>query len=387
VQFPCARCARSYEIADELVMGRAVKVACPACGNLAVHRVPAPEAAPPRPPVERHPEEPSALAEADDDDFENAWASVEAPAGAEASWPAPKPPEHLQELPPEPDQPVPYVPATPPPPAPPQARASAKPAAVPKPSVPPPAVSLEEEEPVMVTAELVLRRSNRRSRITAAVVALAAVAAVGGGGYMALRWKRDTAGPGEAGRKGSAAASSDGPAGALSAGDLAKLMGKKAPGPVEAPSAPLAAAAPAADRPKHEKLTGKDKGLLDLLAKKGDAAVTVQDEDHLALSTSRGSLDEQAIEGTLSRNGASFSACVSRAVAADPEKKLSVKRVSLELTVRPSGRVQKAAVGEKDVARTPLGQCIVQAAKRMVFPGFDGEAIDIVVPLKLKVTY
>jgi hypothetical protein len=64
-----------------------------------------------------------------------------------------------------------------------------------------------------------------------------------------------------------------------------------------------------------------------------------------------------------------------------------VKRVSLELTVRPSGRVEKAAVGEKDVARTPLGQCIARAAKRMVFPGFDGEAIDIVVPLKLKVTY
>jgi hypothetical protein len=78
---------------------------------------------------------------------------------------------------------------------------------------------------------------------------------------------------------------------------------------------------------------------------------------------------------------------VSRAIAAAPDNKLPVKRVSLELTVRPSGRVEKAAVGEKAVAATPLGQCIAQAAKRMVFPGFDGEAIDIVVPLKLQVTY
>jgi hypothetical protein len=43
-------------------------------------------------------------------------------------------------------------------------------------------------------------------------------------------------------------------------------------------------------------------------------------------------------------------------------------------------------VAEKDVAGAPLGKCIAQAAKRMVFPGFDGEAIDIVVPLKLQVS-
>ena len=48
------------------------------------------------------------------------------------------------------------------------------------------------------------------------------------------------------------------------------------------------------------------RALLDLLAKKGDVAVTVQDEDAVALATSRGTLDEEAIEGTLSRNSGSF---------------------------------------------------------------------------------
>jgi len=372
VQFPCARCARTYEIADELVVGRAVRVACPACGNLAVHRVPAPDAKPAPLPPPPPPEQQTALAEADDDDFENAWASVEAPAGAEQPWPAP-PPGELAAPSPE----------APPAPAPTRAPAlAAKPAARPK-SPPPPPPSFEEEEPVMVTAELVLRRSNRRARLTAAAVAVAAVAAVVGGGAVALKWKRDTVAP--AARKDSGAASS-GPASALSQSDLDKLMGKRAPDPAEG-SAARPAPAPAADRPKHEKISTKDKSLLDLLSKKGDVAVTVHDDDAAALSTSRGSLGEQAIEGTLTRNSASFSACVSRAVAASPDQKLERKRVNLELTIRPSGRVEKAAVAEKDVAASPLGRCIAQAAKRMVFPGFDGEAIDIVVPLKLQVSF
>ena len=370
MQFPCARCARTYEIADELVVGRAVRVACPACGNLAVHRVPAPDAKPAPLPPPPPPEQQTALADADDDDFENAWASVEAPAGAEQPWPVPPPGE----------------PAAPSLPAPPDA-APTRPALAAKPAVrpksPPPPPPFEEEEPVMVTAELVLRRSNRRARISAAAVAVVAVAAVVGGGAVALKWKRDTVAP--AARKDSGAASS-GPASALSQSDLDKLMGKKAPDPAEASGA-RSAPAPAADRPKHEKISTKDKSLLDLLSKKGDVAVTVHDDDAAALSTSRGSLGEQAIEGTLTRNSASFSACVSRAVAASPDQKLERKRVNLELTIRPSGRVEKAAVAEKDVAASPLGRCIAQAAKRMVFPGFDGEAIDIVVPLKLQVSF
>jgi hypothetical protein len=161
-------------------------------------------------------------------------------------------------------------------------------------------------------------------------------------------------------------------------------MGRKDPEPTASPER-HAPRAPAADRPKHQKLALKDRELLDLLSKKGDASVTVQDDELGALSTTRGSLDETAVEGTLSRNSASFAACVSRAIAASPDQRLPATKVNLELTIRPSGRVSKAAVQEAPIAKLPLGQCIAAAAKRMVFPGFDGEAIDIVVPLKLKV--
>ncbi|MGB8931012.1 MAG: AgmX/PglI C-terminal domain-containing protein, partial [Anaeromyxobacteraceae bacterium] len=154
-----------------------------------------------------------------------------------------------------------------------------------------------------------------------------------------------------------------------------------------APARAQAQAPRAADRPKHERLAIADKELLDLLAKKGDVAVTVQADETAALATTRGTLDSTAIEGTLSRNSSSFAACVSRAASSGPDQRLAANRVNLELTIRPSGRVQKVAVADKAVAGTPLGLCIAQAAKRMVFPGFDGEPIDIVVPLKLRVGF
>jgi hypothetical protein len=221
--------------------------------------------------------------------------------------------------------------------------------------------------------------------MTAAAVAIVAVGALVGVGTMGLKWQREAPASGAA-RRGADAATGEGApsGGGLSAADLAKLMGKTG----EAQASERAPAQPrASDRPRHEKLPVGDKGLLDLLGKKGDVAVTVQDEDAVALATTRGSLDSEAIEGTLSRNSGSIAACVNRALAADPEQRLPVKRVNLELTIRPSGRVQKAAVAEKAVAASPLGQCIAQAGKRMVFPGFDGEPLDIVVPLKLKVGF
>jgi hypothetical protein len=374
VQFPCARCGRAYEIADELVVGRAVRVACPACGNLVVHRVPAPGgalAAPPAPPPPARGLAP-ALWEADDDDFENAWSALEAPPAAP---PRSAGPVAAPAPPPSAFAPAPARPLAP--------KAPAKPA----PRRPPPPTTLPDDENVpTVTAELVLiRRSARRSRITAAAIAIGALGALVGVGAMGLKWKRQAPVAGAA--RGGAGSSAEGAGGsALSAADIAKLMGRSEPEPAAAGRAPAPAPAPrAADRPRHEKLASGDKGLLDLLGKKGDVAVTVQDDDAAALATTRGSLDEASIEGTLSRNSSSFAACVSRAVSTDPDQRLAASRVNLELTIRPSGRVQKAAVADKAVAGTPLGQCIAQAAKRMVFPGFDGEPLDIVVPLKLRV--
>ncbi|HSM91701.1 MAG TPA: AgmX/PglI C-terminal domain-containing protein, partial [Anaeromyxobacteraceae bacterium] len=267
------------------------------------------------------------------------------------------------------------------------AKAAAKRPAAARPARAPSPLELPDDEVPTVTAELVIRRSARRSRMMAAAMAVVALCALGGVGTMALRWKRHgpAGGSGRSGAGGPSGAADA--AGGLSAADVAKLMGRQEPEPQPEVRAPAAPAPRAADRPKHEKLAAGDKGLLDLLAKKGDVAVAVQEDDASALATTRATLDSEAIEGTLSRNSSSFAACVSRAASSGPDQRLAANRVNLELTIRPSGRVQKAAVADKAVAGTPLGQCIAQAAKRMVFPGWDGEPIDIIVPLKLRVGF
>lgn len=367
MRFPCARCGSTYEIADELCLGRAVKVACPACGDLAVHRVSTPAPAAPAAGAASPPRGgPQPPVELTDEDFEDAWARVEGAARAEAG----------------------HAPASAAPAAgarTPEAARGAAAAGTDSAGGPPgrsaPAVRAGEEEPVWVAAELVVRRSRRRARLGGAAAAVAVLGAAVVAGGLAIRWSPGPAGGTARGaRPGSAAqVAAGGSAGALSAADLAKLLGRRDPEPAPAPKP----AAP--ERRPGASLAVEDRRMLDLLARKGDAPVTVAADEIEALSTSRGTLDEAAISGTLSRNSGSIAACVGRAVAASPDRRLPATRVALELTIRPSGRVERAAVQEPAIARLPLGQCIVQAARRMVFPGFDGPAIDLVVPLQLEV--
>jgi hypothetical protein len=129
----------------------------------------------------------------------------------------------------------------------------------------------------------------------------------------------------------------------------------------------------------------KDKRLLDLLARKGDAAPVAV--DRTGLDTGRGSLDEPAVRQAMAANAGAFSACVTRAVKADPHLKVNDRRATLNLTVKPSGIVASAWIAEADLDRSPLGLCLLGTARRMVFPAFSGEEVDVAVPLSLSTTY
>jgi hypothetical protein len=51
--------------------------------------------------------------------------------------------------------------------------------------------------------------------------------------------------------------------------------------------------------------------------------------------------------------------------------------------VQPNGNVTGAFIAEEEVDRTDLGGCLSAAARRMVFPAFEGEATDVSMPLSL----
>lgn len=77
----------------------------------------------------------------------------------------------------------------------------------------------------------------------------------------------------------------------------------------------------------------------------------------------------------------SFQRCIERQLRAN--KRFRGGKVNITVTVGTSGKVVKAAVDRRDVKRSPLGQCLVASAKRLVFAPFSGEAVDVEIPLIL----
>ena len=134
-------------------------------------------------------------------------------------------------------------------------------------------------------------------------------------------------------------------------------------------------------RKEEHKLNRKDRKLLDLLARKHDQAAPPEKVEKLDLDTAR-SLDPAAVERVIEESQGAFSGCVTRAakVAGLPD----ARRATLLLTVAGSGQVSTAWVAEAELSRTGLGKCLAGAARRLVFPAFEGEPVEVSVPLMLE---
>lgn len=89
---------------------------------------------------------------------------------------------------------------------------------------------------------------------------------------------------------------------------------------------------------------------------------------------------------TVAASQGAYSACVSRALKEQPGLRLDGKRATLMLTIKPSGVVQSAWIAEAELDKSPLGKCLVGVARRMVFPAFSGDPIDVSAPLALSGT-
>ncbi len=156
------------------------------------------------------------------------------------------------------------------------------------------------------------------------------------------------------------------------------------------PEAPQAATAPqparklAVERNRGPRLRRDDRKLLDLLAKKDDVTVVAPEGD--SLDSAQTALDPAAVERTIAGNRKAFDACVTRVLRLNPNLRVA-RRATLVVTVQPSGTVTGAFVAEEEVDRSDLGTCLSAAARRMVFPPFEGEAIDVSMPLSLSAMF
>jgi predicted Zn finger-like uncharacterized protein len=155
---------------------------------------------------------------------------------------------------------------------------------------------------------------------------------------------------------------------------------------LSSPPEPTPAAAPVS-RPKRARLTVSDRNLLDLLARKQDAmpvGMPEEEEEHAASATS--ALDPDAAEKVIAQNRRAFDACISKTLRLNPTAKLA-RRATMVVTVQPDGRVSETAIAEEEVARTELGACLADTARRMAFPAFDGEPVDVAIPLSLSAAF
>ena len=90
-------------------------------------------------------------------------------------------------------------------------------------------------------------------------------------------------------------------------------------------------------------------------------------------------LSPEGIQEALRAGGPAISACLARAGEAD----LDGRTVAVRIIVTASGAVRTAALDDAALASTELGRCLVEAARRLAFPGFSGGPRRVEVPVTL----
>ena len=240
----------------------------------------------------------------------------------------------------------------------------------------------DEQEVVLLT----VRRSRRSSAALLVGGAVLLLAAAGGvAAWIALRPR-----PEPAARRERVLPYGGGAAVVSDVGGLAARAAVASPESVAttfaAAPAPVPAPAPPSERAKAPRLARHERHLLDLLSRKSDVAVAPADEEEEGAASSRSALDPAVAAKVVAAHRKAFDACVSRALRQRPELKL-VRRATLVVTIGPSGAVQRAHLAEAEVEQSDVGACIVESARRMVFPAFDGEPVDVATPLSLSAAF
>ncbi len=82
-------------------------------------------------------------------------------------------------------------------------------------------------------------------------------------------------------------------------------------------------------------------------------------------------------------NEKAFDACIVQAARRNPSLDVAGRSVNLRMIVQPSGNVTYPTLDDVEVNGTDLGACLKSAARRMVFPRFEGAPSTVEVPVRL----
>lgn len=90
---------------------------------------------------------------------------------------------------------------------------------------------------------------------------------------------------------------------------------------------------------------------------------------------------KEAVERVVSKSQSTFKTCIDQALRKNPRQRTGELLVTA--TVGSSGKVKQVSFDREDLNGTYLGNCIKIRAKRLVFPAFSGEDVQIEIPLVL----
>ena len=169
------------------------------------------------------------------------------------------------------------------------------------------------------------------------------------------------------------------------------LLGKSpAPAPVAPPPreprapAPRAAASPApAVAPKPEPPASPELRKLYGDTRKADVGPTaVPTLAHASVpAAAGGGPNQQALAKVVAQSGPAFQACIEQQLKRAPNFRGG--KVNLVATVGASGTVKQARLDRKEIDVSDLGSCLKSRARRLVFPTFEGEDVEVEIPLVL----
>ncbi|MBK7857175.1 MAG: AgmX/PglI C-terminal domain-containing protein [Archangiaceae bacterium] len=118
---------------------------------------------------------------------------------------------------------------------------------------------------------------------------------------------------------------------------------------------------------------------------KKDRGPKVRAGDDNTAKAHAGGLDEGEAAKVVAHSQMAFQDCIESGLRRNPH--LKVGKVAMAVTVTPSGAVKSSAIVPKVHETSDWGACLMQRAKRMVFPPFDGdEEAEIQVPLVVGVS-
>jgi predicted Zn finger-like uncharacterized protein len=174
-------------------------------------------------------------------------------------------------------------------------------------------------------------------------------------------------------------------------GELRDLMLGRTRPPPPAPPAPKVEAKPAPSEPAKVEPeparpeAPKDEAAAALYAEtdKKDVGPEVRENTEVAATDSaeQSGPPQEEIARVVGKSQPAFKACIEQALRKNP--RLKDGKLLLTATVGASGVVKDVSFDRQDLKGSLVGACLKARAKRMVFPSFSGDDVEVEIPLVL----